>query len=639
MHRFIQFNDETIDSLLYMELVDLAKTLSQNGEMEVKYEPYSYLDLKNHHVYVSHFWDHRKQEDKVNGLKSDIYLRSIGNYFYSDTEEIVRYLTKVKSTMIPSFAKQLFVIGEDLRLEEICKKLRPGTKRSFEIRRRIFRQYFSTQLNVNLVKSVIPDALFNSMFMLLNAQTPLEKEPNITGEIDSAMPFLKSSLMRFYDTKSSTDVSKICLEMVDVLNEILSRDMLNEYFHLPEDVYFENEPDITFEDLKRKDPLKNNDLLDDEPDGKEEYMDEEFKTWHRETSDSGDSFLQFDLNQGSQSNLMGEGLREGDEGDQALGMVQGSSQQTPKEDYSNMEARQQEKEEKRKDGTEQYGKENRYASPIFLKTDQPSLGEKRQYQLLKGLISPYQKKLKKMIEKTLEHKKVQPRTDLHFGRLNKNLLRFILEENPRMFYKKQNPSHEIDAVFSLLVDCSASMYDKMEQTKKGITLFHESLKSVRVPHEIIGFWEDTNEATKTYHPNYFKPVMDFSNSLRLDHGAEIMQLHPEEDNRDGLAIRIMTERLLNRSENQKFLLVFSDGEPAAMGYEQNGIVDTHEAVLDARKQGIEVINVFLANGEIEESQRNIIQNIYGKFSILVSDIEELPDVLFPLLRRLLYKSL
>jgi nitric oxide reductase activation protein len=101
----------------------------------------------------------------------------------------------------------------------------------------------------------------------------------------------------------------------------------------------------------------------------------------------------------------------------------------------------------------------------------------------------------------------------------------------------------------------------------------------------------------------------------------------------------MTKRLLSRSEKQKFLLVFSDGEPAAMQYEQNGIVDTHQAVMDARKSGIEVINVFLSNGEIEESQVKTIQNMYGKYSILVPKIEELPDVLFPLLKKLLLKSL
>lgn len=94
-----------------------------------------------------------------------------------------------------------------------------------------------------------------------------------------------------------------------------------------------------------------------------------------------------------------------------------------------------------------------------------------------------------------------------------------------------------------------------------------------------------------------------------------------------------------RTEKQKFLLVFSDGEPAAFSYEENGIVDTHEAVIEARKQGIEVLNVFLANGEIDEGQQKTIQNIYGKYSILVQDINELPDILFPLLKKLLLKSI
>lgn len=80
-----------------------------------------------------------------------------------------------------------------------------------------------------------------------------------------------------------------------------------------------------------------------------------------------------------------------------------------------------------------------------------------------------------------------PRTDLHAGRLNNKLLRYFTERNPRLFYKKQEPSSEIDAVFTLLVDCSASMFDKMDETKRGIVLFHEALKSVAVPHQIVGF--------------------------------------------------------------------------------------------------------------------------------------------------------
>ena len=113
------------------------------------------------------------------------------------------------------------------------------------------------------------------------------------------------------------------------------------------------------------------------------------------------------------------------------------------------------------------------------------------------------------------------------------------------------------------------MHDKMEETKRGIILFHETLKSVRVPHQIVGFWEDSANSTENNQPNYFKKVINFETSLSSSSGPEIMQLLHEEDNRDGFAIRHMTNELLARKEKQKFLLVFSDGEPAAYGYDQN----------------------------------------------------------------------
>ena len=63
-----------------------------------------------------------------------------------------------------------------------------------------------------------------------------------------------------------------------------------------------------------------------------------------------------------------------------------------------------------------------------------------------------------------------------------------------------------------------------------------------------------------------------------------MQLREEEDNRDGYIIRIVSEKLAKRPEKHKFLLVFTDGEPSALDYQQDGILDTHEAVKLARKK-------------------------------------------------------
>jgi nitric oxide reductase activation protein len=637
--KFIQFNDKKIDSFLFMQLSDLAVTLSKIEDLEVEYAFKSYFDPLQKKVFISHFWDNRPFNDMVNGLKSDIYLRSIGSKNHSDFQEISRYITKIKYYNIQSFAKQLFMVCEDLRLEEICKRERPGTKRSFQIRREIYRKYFKDQLNVNIQKAVYTDSLFNAIFLLLTSESPLEEIPSINQDIDLVLPFVRKEVTRFFEVQSTRDVTKLCEHVIDTLDEVLTSDMLNMYFHLPELEYELVEVGLTFDDLKRKDKLKNNDVLEDVRKGDEDIHEEKLPTWHQETETTTKSFLQFDLEQGSQTNLLGEGVREGDTGDQALGMIQGSSQKTARNDYSKMEALEGKREAKDGQSSGEYGKENKYAYTVKKDPEKPTVEEMKQYDQQKAVISSYQKKLKQMIQKTLEHKKNLPRGDLHFGRLSKKLIRMITDDNPRLFYKKDQISPQIDAVFSLLVDCSASMYDKMDETKLGITLFHEALKGVSVPHQVVGFWEDTNDATATKQPNYFYHAIDFQTSLKTSSGPEIMQLQPEEDNRDGYSIRVISEKLLLRSEKQKFLLVFSDGEPAAFGYEQNGIVDTHEAVVEARKRGIEVINIFLANGEIDEGQQKTIQNIYGKFSIVVPNINELPDVLFPLLKKLLLKSI
>src|SRR5699024_11316594 len=99
--------------------------------------------------------------------------------------------------------------------------------------------------------------------------------------------------------------------------------------------------------------------------------------------------------------------------------------------------------------------------------------------------------------------------------------------------------------------------------------------------------------------------------------ARIMTLEPQDDNRDGVALRVATQQLLQRSEEQKFLIVFSDGEPSAFDYAEDGIIDTHEAVIEADKQGVYVFNVFLNKDTIYVSIRNIVNNNYGRHIIYV----------------------
>ena len=115
--------------------------------------------------------------------------------------------------------------------------------------------------------------------------------------------------------------------------------------------------------------------------------------------------------------------------------------------------------------------------------------------------------------------------------------------------------------------------------------------------------------------------------------------HPAERHRDGFSIRVALKDLEARREKNKFLLVFSDGEPAAAGYDQNGIVDTHLAVSEARKKGIDVIGMFLSDGEIGEREDATMENIYGRERVMVPSVAELPEHFAPLLKKLLLKAI
>ena len=295
------------------------------------------------------------------------------------------------------------------------------------------------------------------------------------------------------------------------------------------------EKHIAYGDLLRKDPLQNQDVADQKSEGDETVFDEEMKTWHRETSSPGKTFLQFNLDQGTQTDISADGAREGEAGDQALAIVQGSSKKSTNKDFSDLEALEKQDTE-RGEGGSPFGNDNKNAEAIFIKSTNPTDHQKVTYQEYYKQVIFFQKKLKRTIDLTLEHKKSFPQTNMQFGRLDKKFIRFFTDEQPRLFYKKQNDSKDIDAAFSLLIDCSASMQDKMEETKRGIILFHEALKAVKVPHEVTGFWEDASFASNKHQPNYFKQVINYQTSLVRKSGPEIMDLRAEEDNRDGFAI-------------------------------------------------------------------------------------------------------
>lgn len=632
-----RFHHSSVDTNLFRLLQDMSIVLSGHSDLSFEHSYGSYIDLVDDKLTVSRTWDTATTEFQTAGLKSDVYLRAIGTLRYTDLPAMKRYISALRESSIPKFAGQLATLMEDIRLEEKIKKERPGTISVFNIRTKYYKHKFENELASHVTRGFALDELFCLIYLLLQADTPDPTFPRANQKQLDRLEMLKPELYAVYEARSTDDITKLAERIVFGLQSDY-KDTVDEYFVLPIghlEAYTKN---TLFDELTRTDELANEDVEEVDED-KNEYIDEEFSTWHRENenSDRKQTFLQFELDVGTKTSIKGGGARETEDGDQAMATVQGASGQSKNNDYSDLDTLDKEESNQGKTKDNQYGEANKAAVKHDLGADKPTNEDRELYKEYLQDVEPYERKLSNIIKKTIEHKKNAPRRDLMAGRLSKKLLPLILDEKPRVFYKENQESKEMDAAFTLLVDCSASMQGKMEETKRGIILFHEVLKSFHIPHSIIGFWEDAMEVEADYQPNYFHRIHSFSDSLYESNGVKIMQLEPREDNRDGFSIRVAAEELERQPEKNKFLLVFSDGEPAAANYEQNGIIDTNLAVSEARKRGLEVIGLFLSDGEVEEREHTMMENIYGKERVIVPSVSELPEHFAPLLKSLLLK--
>ncbi|GAA0614363.1 nitric oxide reductase activation protein NorD [Virgibacillus siamensis] len=638
--KYNRWDDSKIDTALYMLLQDLTTVFSNQPDLTFEYKHGSFIDIPEKTVSGSHHWDVNEKKIQQSGYKSDVFLRVLGTLHHSHLPSVHSFSENTAQTKLSKFSMQFFTLLEDLRLENLIVKGRPGTERDFTIRRNYLKHYFDTQRSTNVTRGYPLDELFCLIYLLLQADQP---DPNFPGASEKQLNQLekiKPLLYRAFEATDTLNVAKITEQITQMLEENY-HDMFNTYFAFPITHHEQFTKDTVFDELTRTDPLENDDREDTDQNDSE-YIDEEFSTWHRENenNDRKQTFLQFELDSGTKTNIQGGNARETEDGDQAEGTIQGESGKSDRNDYSNVDSLQKKvtSSEEREADESGYGEANQYAAAIDKYATAPTEADKQSYQDAVRKIEDHKRRLATTIEKVLEHQMNAPRKNLLFGRLSKKLLPVITDENPRIFYKKNDESSAIDAAFTLLVDCSASMHNKMDETKLGITLFHEVLNQLKIPHSIIGFWEEANDVKDTYQPNYFHHVHQFQDSFYRNNGANIMQLEPQEDNRDGFSIRRTAEQLAARREKHKFLLVFSDGEPAAANYDQNGIIDTNVAVAEARKQGIDVIGMFLAEGEIDEREDATMQNIYGRERLMIPGVEQLPEHFAPLLKRLLLRT-
>ncbi|RNB77485.1 vWA domain-containing protein [Brevibacillus panacihumi] len=199
----------------------------------------------------------------------------------------------------------------------------------------------------------------------------------------------------------------------------------------------------------------------------------------------------------------------------------------------------------------------------------------------------------------------------------------------KYFAKKRPPTESPSLVVGLRVDESASMsaYGRLEAAKRAVMAVYEYCQLCRIPILIYG---DTADVSKLEQMSIFA-YTDFDKTDANDR-FRLMKIRARSNNRDGMALRIIAERLAVSPQKTKLLISISDGQPKAMeDYTGSyAIADMQQTIREYERKGI----AFLAAAIGQD--KDVISEIYGSERFLdITNLQEFPAKLVRIIARYL----
>lgn len=197
----------------------------------------------------------------------------------------------------------------------------------------------------------------------------------------------------------------------------------------------------------------------------------------------------------------------------------------------------------------------------------------------------------------------------------------------KYFAKKRPPTESPSLVVGLRVDESASMsaFGRLEAAKRAVIAVYEYCQICNIPILIYG---DTADVSKLEQMSIFAYTdidkMDSNDRYRL------MRIQARSNNRDGMALRIMAERLVVAPQRTKLLISISDGQPKAMDDYTGSyaVTDMQQTIEEYERKGI----TFLAAAIGQD--RDVISEIYGNERYLdITNFHEFPAKLVRIIAR------
>jgi hypothetical protein len=246
-------------------------------------------------------------------------------------------------------------------------------------------------------------------------------------------------------------------------------------------------------------------------------------------------------------------------------------------------------------------------------------------------------KLKENLSRILVEESEKIRVYSDNGTIDANRVWRATRSNNKNIFYKDIENYKGKYVIDILLDGSGSQSRNQANVATQAYIISKALTMVNIPNRVMGF-----SSFMDY--TILKRFRDYDD--KIESSENIFEYYCTGNNRDGLAIKSTCDFLLDRKEENKILIILSDGKPndvkigkdrersirGEMSYKGAvGIKDTAKEVRRARQQGILVLGVYTGKESDLEAERLI----YGKDFIYTKDIERFSDIVSMYLKKVI----
>lgn len=249
------------------------------------------------------------------------------------------------------------------------------------------------------------------------------------------------------------------------------------------------------------------------------------------------------------------------------------------------------------------------------------------------------KHLRDVLVATLKAERSNYQVAADSGKINAPKLWRVHRGVSNKLFTQTQSNDKGEFVVDLLIDSSFSQEGRENQVAAQAYIVARALIEAEIPCRVNGFNSFLNYTVLKRFRDYDDPVQ------ATDH---IFEYLCESSNRDGLAIKGVVDGLIGRAEENKILIVLSDGKPndvqirAKNSLRKNfrgqraysgglAIGDTAKEVRLARQQGIFVLGIFTGS----ENDLHAEKLIYGKDFVYTRNIYYFSKIVATYLKRVI----